>query len=137
MNVTALAIRRPLLTTMFFAVLALLGVVAIIKLPVTELPKVNFPAVTVVVRYPGASSGTVQQQITKPVEQSLQEVHGASGVTGTSGPGISRVVVDLDSGTNADSAANQISQAVGRAARAGSPGACTSHPTSLTDLGAS
>jgi HAE1 family hydrophobic/amphiphilic exporter-1 len=118
MNITALSIRRPLLVIMFFAALALLGVVATTKLPVTELPKVNFPAVTVVVRYPGASSTTVQQQVTKPVEQSLQEIHGASSITGTSAPGISRVVVDLDSGTNVDSAANQISQAAGRAARA-------------------
>jgi hydrophobic/amphiphilic exporter-1 (mainly G- bacteria), HAE1 family len=117
-NITGLSIRRPLLVTMFFAAPALLGAVAITKLPVTELPKVNFPAVTVTIRYPGAGSTTVQQQITKPVEQALQEIHGASGITGTSGPGISRVVVDLDSGANVDSAANQISQAVGRAARA-------------------
>jgi HAE1 family hydrophobic/amphiphilic exporter-1 len=118
MNITALSIRRPLLVTMFFGAVALLGVVAITRLPVTELPKVNFPAVTVTIRYPGAGSTTVQQQVTEPVEQALQEIHGASGITGTSGPGISRIVVDLNTGTNVDNAANQISQAVGRAARA-------------------
>jgi HAE1 family hydrophobic/amphiphilic exporter-1 len=116
-NITALSIRRPLLITMFFAALAVLGGVAVFKLPVTELPKVNFPAVTVVVRYAGASSTTVQQQVTTPVEQSLQEIHGASSITGTSAPGLSRVVVDLDSGTDVNSAANDITQSIGRAAR--------------------
>ena len=117
MNITALSIRRPLLITMFFAALALLGAVAIFRLPVTELPKVNFPAVTVTVRDTGASSTTVQQQVTTPIEQSLQQIQGASSITGTSAPGVSRVVVDLDSGTNVDSAANSITQAVGRASR--------------------
>jgi len=117
MNLTALSIRRPLLVTMFFAALAVLGTVAITRLPVAELPKVDFPAVTVTVRYPGSSSTTVKDQVTTPVEQALQDVDGATSITGTSAPGISRVVVDLDSGTDVDSAANAVSQAVARAAR--------------------
>lgn len=123
--VTRVAIRRPVLVTMAFAALALLGVVAAFRLPVTELPNVNFPAVTIVTGVPGANSQTVEQYVTVPIEQSLQGITGISQIDGTSVAGTSRVVVQLDSATDVTAATNQISQAVGSIGRRLPTGAST------------
>ena len=111
--VTRIAIRRPVLVSVIFAAAALLGIVAGFRLPVTELPKVNFPAVTIATSDPGSNSQTIEQYVTTPIEQALQGVSGVSEIDGTSVAGNSRVVVQLNSGVDVNDAANQISQAVG------------------------
>jgi hydrophobic/amphiphilic exporter-1 (mainly G- bacteria), HAE1 family len=123
--VTRVAIRRPVLVSMAFGAVVLLGIVAATRLPVTELPKVNFPAVTITTSDPGSNSQTVEQYVTTPVEQSLQGITGVSEIDGTSVAGTSRVVVQLNSGVDVTNAANQISQAVGSLGRHLPTGATT------------
>ena len=123
--ITRISIRRPVFVTMAFAAVALLGAVGATRLPVTELPKVDFPAVTITVSDLGSNSQTVEQNVTTPIEQSLAQVSGISEIDGTSGPGVSQVVVQLDSGVDVDSAANDISQAVGSIGRKLPSGAST------------
>ena len=122
---TRVAIRRPVLVSMAFGAVALLGIVAGTRLPVTELPKVNFPAVTVTTSDPASNSQTVEQYVTTPVEQSLQGITGVSEIDGTSVAGTSRVVVQLNSGVDVTAAVNQISQAVGSLGRRLPTGAST------------
>jgi len=117
MNLTKLLISRPLLTTMVFAGIAVLGVVAAVRLPVSELPNVEFPAVVVQLTYPGANSTTVREQITKPVQEAVAEVNGISELTAVSAAGSSVVIAQLDSGTDVDTVAGDISQAVSRVQR--------------------
>ncbi|MHB8293394.1 MAG: efflux RND transporter permease subunit [Acidimicrobiales bacterium] len=114
MNLTRLLIRRPLLTAMPFVAIGLLGIVALSQLPVNSLPNINFPAVTVRITDPGASSTTIEQSVTKPVEAAVNAVGGISQLTGTSAQGLSQVVAQFSSGTSVTAAANQVSQAVGR-----------------------
>ena len=123
--ITRVAIRRPVLITMLFAALAVLGIVAGTRLPVNELPKVSFPAVTVVTSDPGSDSQTIEQYVTTPIEQALQGVTGVSEIDGTSVSGTSRVVVQLNSGVDVNGAVNQISQAVGSIGRRLPTGAST------------
>jgi HAE1 family hydrophobic/amphiphilic exporter-1 len=124
-RITKLAIRRPVLISMAFAALALLGIVAATRLPVTELPKVSFPAVTITTSDPGGNSQTIEQYVTTPIEQSLQGITGVSEIDGTSVAGTSRVVVQLNSGVDVNAAVNQISQAVGSIGRRLPTGAST------------
>ena len=123
--ITRVAIRRPVLISMVFAALALLGIVAATRLPVTELPKVNFPAITIVTGDPGSNSQTVEQYITTPIEQSLQGITGVSELDGTSVAGTSRVVVQLNSGVDVSAALDQVTQAVGSIGRRLPTGAST------------
>ena len=117
MTLTRFLIRRPLLTTMVFAVIAVLGVVAAFRLPVNELPKIDYPAVVVQIGYPGATSTTIEQQVTRPIEQAVGQVNGIGQLTAVSGPGTSIVIAQLNSGTDVDAVANDMSQAVSRIGR--------------------
>jgi HAE1 family hydrophobic/amphiphilic exporter-1 len=117
MNLTRLLISRPLLTTMAFAGIAVLGVVAALRLPISELPNVRFPAVVVQLTYPGADSTTVREQVTRPVQEAVSEVNGITELTAVSAAGSSVVIAQLDPDTDVDTAAADISQAVSRTQR--------------------
>jgi HAE1 family hydrophobic/amphiphilic exporter-1 len=116
-SLTRLVIARPLLTTMTYAAVALLGLVAALRLPLAQLPDVEYPAVVVAFEYPGADPLTVQQQITLPVERAVAGVGGLDQVTGASLTGLSRVLVQFVPGTDVDRAASEVSQAVTRTQR--------------------
>jgi HAE1 family hydrophobic/amphiphilic exporter-1 len=117
MNLTRLLIGRPLLTSMAFAVVAVLGLVAAFRLPISELPRIEFPAVVVQTALPGANSTTVREQVTKPVQQAVGQVGNVSELTAVSAAGSSVVIAQLDSGTDVDAVASDISQAVSRVQR--------------------
>ena len=117
MGFTRFLISRPLLTSMFFVALGLLGVVSYFRIPVAELPNINYPAVVVAVSDPGSDSTTVQQSVTAPIEQAINGVTGLSQVVGVSRSGASRVVATFATGTNVQVAAQQISAVLGRGQR--------------------
>lgn len=117
MNLTRLLIGRPLLTSMAFAVVAVLGLVAAFRLPISELPRIEFPAVVVQTTLPGANSTAVREQVTKPVQQAVGQVGNVSELTAVSAAGSSVVIAQLDSGTDVDAVASDISQAVSRVQR--------------------
>ena len=82
MNVTRLAIRRPIAMLMFLLAIVILGVAAYVQLPVRRLPSVNFPHITVVLSDPGAGPGTIRSQLLDPVENALTKVGGIVTMTG-------------------------------------------------------
>lgn len=117
MKFTRFLISRPLLTSMFFVALGLLGVVAYFRIPVAELPNINYPTVVVAVSDPGSDSTTVQQSVTAPIEQAINGVSGLTQVIGVSRSGASRVVASFATGTSVQVAAQQISAVLGRVQR--------------------
>ena len=117
MNLTKVLIGRPILTTMLFGVIAILGLLVAVRLPISELPKIDFPAVVVQVGYPGADSNTIEQQVTKPVEQAVGQVNGITQLTAVSATGSSTVIAQMDTGIDVDTVASDMSQAVSRIGR--------------------
>ena len=114
MNLTRTIIRRPIATAMVFGIIGVMGAVAVTKLPINELPNVTFPAVTISVVDPGANSTTVDQQVTIPLEQALQGVSGVTKMVSTSSEGNASINLSFVSGTDVNSADNEVAQIVSR-----------------------
>ena len=114
MNPTRLAIRRPVTMLMVVAALILTGIIFYRQLPVQQLPNVTFPFVTISVSYPGTTPIDMENQVTIPLENAISGVSGITQMNGTSSSGSSRVSVQFAVGTDVNTAANDISQAVNR-----------------------
>lgn len=115
MNLTALALRRPVTILMVILALALTGVIAYLNLPVRRFPNVTFPVIQVRVSYPGANPTDVMNLVATPLENSLATVPGLSTMTATSFAGQARVVMQFSSGTNLSVAAEDTNNAVQQA----------------------
>ena len=71
MNISAIAIKRPVFTVMVTLAIVVLGLVGYGRLGTDLFPDVSFPVVTVNIVYPGASPGEVENQVTKPIERAI------------------------------------------------------------------
>lgn len=136
MNITRLAIRRPITIVMVLGFFVLAGIVAFSKIPVRRLPNVNFPFVRITISDPGTSAATVASTVTTPVETALSSQSGIVSMIGTSGPGRSSVAVQYVGGTNVAQAAASISLALDKIARrlpvtASAPSIVTANPNAL------
>ncbi|KUO94720.1 efflux RND transporter permease subunit [Ferroacidibacillus organovorans] len=116
MNLTRIAIRRPIATLMLMLAVVLLGIVAYSKLPVRRLPSVNFPHITVVLSDPGASPGTMRAQMLDPAENSLTQVSGIVNMSATARAGNARISLRFPGGTNINQVAVQVANVVNQAA---------------------
>lgn len=112
MNITRLSIKRPVGITMVVAFFVVLGLYSYYRIGVELLPALNTPYVTVTVKYPGASAESVEQEVVKPVEDALSSVSGVKKITSTASYERARVTLELDFGTNSDTAAIDASKKV-------------------------
>jgi HAE1 family hydrophobic/amphiphilic exporter-1 len=76
MFLSNLSIKQPVFATMMMAALAVLGISSYMQLNVDQFPKVDFPIVTVTTRYAGASPETVERDVTRKIEESINTVQG-------------------------------------------------------------
>lgn len=111
---TAAAVRRPVLTGAVTAAVLLLGLLALVRLPVQLLPDVSTGVVTVRTGVPGADAEVVRTRVSDPLTAAVRQVGGVTGVTATSSTGASALVVQLGDDVDPDQAAAAITQAVGR-----------------------
>jgi hydrophobic/amphiphilic exporter-1 (mainly G- bacteria), HAE1 family len=112
MNLTRLAVSRPVTTLMGSLLVVLLGAVSLSKLSVDLMPDLQFPTVTVGTIYRGAGPEEIETLITRPLEQVLSGVSGVERVSSTSMEGSSSVRVEFAWGTNLDSAIGDMRQAI-------------------------
>ena len=106
------SVKKPL--TIFVAVLGIivLGVVAYIKMTPDLLPNMDFPYVIIVTSDPGASPESIEQDITKPVEQSMATLDKIKTVTSTSQDSVSMVTLEFEDGANMDTISVDIQQKI-------------------------
>jgi len=95
----------------------LFGIVGYTFLGVREYPSVDPPVVTVTTTYPGANSDVIENQITEPLEESINGIAGIRTLTSTSRDGSSSIVVEFQVGTDMEAAANDVRDRVSRAIR--------------------
>src|SRR5678816_149018 len=93
MFLSNLSIKQPVFATMMMVALAVLGITSYRQLKVDMFPNVEFPIVTVTTVYPGASPETVEREVTKRIEESINTVQGIKHVESTSQEGLSNIVV--------------------------------------------
>ena len=115
MKISAAAVQRPVMTTMVFLALVILGAVSFTRLRVDLLPPLDFPSISVVTGYPGAGPQEIETLITRPVEQAVATVEGIDRLESFSTEGRSRVALRFVWGTNLDTALNDVRAVVERA----------------------
>ncbi len=108
MKISESAVRRPVLTTMVFLGILILGAVSFTRLQIDLLPEIDFPSISVVTTYPGAGPEEIETLITRPLEQSLATVEGIDEIESFSTEGRSRVALRFVWGTNLDTAMNDV-----------------------------
>ncbi|MBK9408016.1 MAG: efflux RND transporter permease subunit [Gemmatimonadaceae bacterium] len=107
-GLSALAIRRPVFTTMMMLALVVLGIFSYRGLAIDQFPNVDLPMVTVQTVYPGASAETVEREVTRRMEEAFNPVQGVKSLVSVSLEGISQVIVEFDLNRNGDVAAQDI-----------------------------
>jgi len=126
-NLSAPFIARPVATTLLTIGLALAGLVAFFGLPVSPLPKIDFPTIQVTANLPGASPETVATSVTTPLERRLGAIAGVTEITSSSTVGNSRITLQFDLSRDIDGAARDVQAAIS-AARADMPADLRSNP---------
>ena len=112
MNLSAIAIKRPVFIFMVSAALMVLGVMGLSRLGTDLFPDVSFPVVVVNVPYPGASPREVEQLVTKPLEDAVVSMNGIDRMKTMSREGLSTVIILFKLGVNVEEAATQVRERV-------------------------
>ena len=128
MNLSAPFIRRPVGTTLLTIGIALAGIGAFFALPVSPLPQIDFPAVSVSAQMAGASPETMAASVATPLERRLGTIAGLNEITSSSSTGSSRINLQFDLSRNIDAAAREVQAAI-NASRADLPASLRSNPT--------
>src|ERR1700686_4249080 len=121
-------IRRPVATTLLTFGLAAAGVVAFFKLPVSPLPQVDFPTISVRASLPGASPEDVATTVASPLERHLGQIADVTEMTSSSTVGSTRITLQFGRNRDINGAARDVQAAI-NAARADLPTSLRSNPT--------
>ena len=115
MNVSELFIRRPVATTLITVGIALSGIAAFELLPVSPLPQVDFPTISVSAGLPGASPETMASAVATPLERQLGHIASVSEMTSSSSLGSTSITLQFDLDRNIDAAARDVESAINAA----------------------
>ena len=127
MNISELFIRRPVATTLLTIAIALAGAVAFRLLPVSPLPQVDFPTISVGAGLPGASPETMASAVATPLERQFGRIAGVTEMTSSSTLGMTSVTLQFDLNRNIDAAGRDVQAAI-NAARAYLPANLPNNP---------
>src|SRR5262249_8611471 len=128
MNISAPFIVRPVATALLTIAVTLAGILGFSKLPVSPLPQVDFPTISVTATLPGASPETVATSVAEPLERLLGQIADVSEMTSQSGIGQTRITRQFDINRDINGAARDVQAAI-NAARADLPTNLPSNPT--------
>jgi multidrug efflux pump len=121
-------IRRPIATTLLTFGIAAAGAVAFFQLPVSPLPQVDFPTISVRAQLPGASPEVVATSVAAPLERHLGQIADVTEITSTSTVGAVRINLQFGLDRDINGAARDVQAAI-NAARADLPASLRSNPT--------
>jgi hydrophobic/amphiphilic exporter-1 (mainly G- bacteria), HAE1 family len=108
-------IRRPVLTTVLTAAVILFGTLSYFRLPVNDLPAVDYPVIQVQADYPGASPETVANNIATPLERQFMQINGLELVTSKSTQGHTSLTLQFALSKSLDAAATDVQTAITQA----------------------
>src|SRR5690242_2041593 len=128
MNLSRPFVLRPIGTVLLTAGVALAGAVAFFKLPVSPLPQVDFPTITVRAQLPGASPEVMATSVATPLERHLGQIADVSEMSSSSSTGATRISLQFDLGRSIDGAARDVQAAI-NASRVDLPSTLRANPT--------
>jgi len=115
MTLPEFSVGKPVTTLMVFFAAIMVGMVCLMQMPVDLLPEMDLPAISVLTMYEGAAPEDVETKVTKILERVLSTVPELKHITSTSKEGMSVVSLTFEWGTNLDTRANEVRDAVGLA----------------------
>ncbi|HGM5490442.1 TPA: multidrug efflux RND transporter permease subunit MdtC [Serratia fonticola] len=128
MKFFALFIYRPVATTLLTLAIAIAGVIGFKLLPVSPLPQVDFPVISISASLPGADPETMASSVATPLERALGRIAGVNEMTSMSSLGSTRVILQFDLDRDINGAARDVQAAI-NAAQSLLPTGMPSRPT--------
>src|ERR1700727_2042578 len=128
MNLSSPFIHRPVATSLLTAAIALAGAVAFLSLPVSSLPQIDFPTISVSAQLPGASPEIMASSVATPLERQFGRIAGITEMTSSSFLGTTSITMQFDLNRNIDGAARDVEAAI-NAPAASPPATLRGKPT--------
>lgn len=128
MNLSKPFILRPVMTTLLMTAMFVIGIAAFFELPVSNLPDVNYPVITVTVPFPGTNPQIMANTVATPLEKQFMTIPGVKYVTSSNTLGSTTIVLEFNIDVNLDLAAVDVETAIA-AARSQLPPNLPQEPT--------
>ena len=112
MKISELCVRRPVMTILLMASLALAGFFGYRQLPIAAIPRIDVPTITVTAELPGASPDTMAVSVAAPLERQFATIAGITNITSSSTQGITSITLEFDLNRNIDAAALDVQSAI-------------------------
>ena len=128
MNISEPFIRRPVATTLLTIAIAIAGAIGFAVLPVSPLPQVDFPTISVQASLPGGSAQIMASSVATPLERQFGHIAGVSEMTSSSSLGSTSITLQFDLNRDIDGAARDVQAAI-NAARTYLPANLPGNPT--------
>ncbi|MBS0213824.1 MAG: efflux RND transporter permease subunit [Proteobacteria bacterium] len=116
MNLSAIFVRRPVMTLLVMLGILVFGIAAYRQLPVSDLPNVDFPTIMVTAQLPGASPETMASSVATPLEKQFSTIPSLDSMTSQSGIGQTQITLQFSLDRNIDAAALDVQSAISAAA---------------------
>lgn len=117
MNISELFIKRPVMTTLVMAAILIFGIAGYRLLPVSNLPNVDFPTISVSANLPGASPETMASAVATPLERQFSTIAGIDSMSSTSGQGSTQITIQFNLKRDIDAAAQDVQAMISKAGR--------------------
>jgi len=117
MSVSEIFIKRPIMTSLVMLAVMLFGIAAYQKLPVNDLPNVDYPTIQVRADLPGANPDTMASAVATPLERQFSTIAGIDSMSSTNGQGISIITLKFALDRSIDAAAQDVQSAIAKASR--------------------
>ena len=102
------AVKRPIMTSLCFVAVAIFGIFSLLKLPVDLLPDIETNTIMVMTSYPGASASDVENNLSRPLENTLNSVEHLKHITSKSSEGVSVITLEFEFGYDIDVLTNDV-----------------------------
>ncbi len=112
MSLTAVFIRRPVMTTLLMAAILVFGTASYRKLTVSDLPAVDYPTISVFANLAGASPETMAATVATPLEKAFSGIAGIDNITSSSGLGSTNITLQFSPDRDIDAAAQDVNAAI-------------------------
>jgi len=112
MNICAIFIRRPIMTTLLMVGLFIFGCFGYYLLPINALPNVDFPTIVVSASLPGASPTTMSTTVATPLERQFSSIAGIDSMSSSSSSGRTQINLQFSLDRNIDAAASDVQAAI-------------------------
>ena len=108
MSIYSSAVKRPIMTTLCFVAITIMGLFSLAKLPIDLLPDIETNTILVLTTYEGASAQDIEQNVTRPLENTLNSVEHLKHISSKSRENISVITLEFEFGYDIDALTNDV-----------------------------